>query len=138
MNELLPRPTTQFRRRAWREFQRALDPLAPPKPLPGALISDRLGLPQHLEALEQARRDLRPGQREADWLKGLSRLETESLGKLTQRRLDRRRVKGLHFRQHVGRSREHGTIFERPLGRHSLEEEAGEARKLAQRRDLLL
>jgi len=38
MNELLPRPTTQFRRRAWLEFQRALDPLAPPKPLPGALI----------------------------------------------------------------------------------------------------
>jgi hypothetical protein len=35
---LLPRPTTQFRRRAWLEFQRALDPLAPPKPLSGALI----------------------------------------------------------------------------------------------------
>ena len=27
-------PTPGFRRRAWREFQRALDPLAPPKPLP--------------------------------------------------------------------------------------------------------
>jgi hypothetical protein len=27
----LPRPTVQFRRRAWLEFQRALDPLAPPK-----------------------------------------------------------------------------------------------------------
>ena len=27
-------PTSRFRRRAWREFQRALDPLAPPKPLP--------------------------------------------------------------------------------------------------------
>jgi hypothetical protein len=27
-------PTSGFRRRAWREFQRALDPLAPPKPLP--------------------------------------------------------------------------------------------------------
>jgi len=25
--------TPGFRRRAWREFQRALDPLAPPKPL---------------------------------------------------------------------------------------------------------
>jgi hypothetical protein len=31
--ERIPRPTLQFRRRAWREFQRALDPLAPPKPL---------------------------------------------------------------------------------------------------------
>jgi hypothetical protein len=31
--ESLPRPTLAFRRRAWREFQRALDPLAPPKPL---------------------------------------------------------------------------------------------------------
>ena len=27
-------PTPGYRRRAWREFQRALDPLAPPKPLP--------------------------------------------------------------------------------------------------------
>jgi hypothetical protein len=26
-----PRPTAQFRRRAWLEFQRALDPLARPK-----------------------------------------------------------------------------------------------------------
>ena len=29
----LPRPSVQFRRKAWTEFQRALDPLAPPKPL---------------------------------------------------------------------------------------------------------
>jgi hypothetical protein len=27
----LPQPTTSFRRRAWLQFQRALDPLAPPK-----------------------------------------------------------------------------------------------------------
>ena len=27
-------PTPRFRRQAWREFQRALDPLAAPKPLP--------------------------------------------------------------------------------------------------------
>jgi hypothetical protein len=26
-----PKPTARFRRRAWLEFQRALDPLAPPK-----------------------------------------------------------------------------------------------------------
>src|SRR5690348_1571582 len=32
LEQILPRPTTQFRRRAWLEFQRALDPLAPPKP----------------------------------------------------------------------------------------------------------
>ena len=31
-----PRPTLQFRLRAWRAFQRALDPLAPPRPLPPA------------------------------------------------------------------------------------------------------
>jgi hypothetical protein len=30
--EQLPRPTLQFRLKAWREFERALDPLAPPKP----------------------------------------------------------------------------------------------------------
>jgi hypothetical protein len=33
-NEELPTPSLQFRRRAWRDFQRALDPLASPKPLP--------------------------------------------------------------------------------------------------------
>jgi hypothetical protein len=31
--ERLPKPTLQFRQRAWRDFQRALDPLAQPKPL---------------------------------------------------------------------------------------------------------
>jgi hypothetical protein len=30
----LPAPTASYRRRAWVEFQRALDPLAPIKPLP--------------------------------------------------------------------------------------------------------
>jgi hypothetical protein len=30
----LPQPTPLFRRRAWLIFQRALDPLAPPRPLP--------------------------------------------------------------------------------------------------------
>jgi hypothetical protein len=29
----VPLPSAQFRRRAWSEFQRSLDPLAPPKPL---------------------------------------------------------------------------------------------------------
>jgi hypothetical protein len=28
-----PRPSPQFRRRSWFLFQRALDPLAPPRPL---------------------------------------------------------------------------------------------------------
>jgi hypothetical protein len=32
--EDLPTASMQFRRRAWLEFQRALDPLAPPKRLP--------------------------------------------------------------------------------------------------------
>ena len=31
--ESLPLPTTQYRRRAWLAFQRAIDPLAAPKPL---------------------------------------------------------------------------------------------------------
>jgi len=30
----LPAPTMQFRRRAWLQFQRALDPLSPPRRLP--------------------------------------------------------------------------------------------------------
>jgi hypothetical protein len=29
----VPRPSARFRLRAWREFQRALDPLGPSKPL---------------------------------------------------------------------------------------------------------
>jgi hypothetical protein len=32
--EEFPTPSMQFRRRAWLEFQRALDPLAPPKRMP--------------------------------------------------------------------------------------------------------
>jgi hypothetical protein len=28
----LPRPTLRFRLQSWRQFQRALDPLGPPKP----------------------------------------------------------------------------------------------------------
>jgi hypothetical protein len=28
----VPQPTQSFRRRAWLQFQRAIDPLAPPKP----------------------------------------------------------------------------------------------------------
>jgi hypothetical protein len=30
----IPTPSMSFRRRAWLLFQRALDPLAPPRPLP--------------------------------------------------------------------------------------------------------
>lgn len=30
----IPQPTMRFRRRAWLQFQRAIDPLAPPKRLP--------------------------------------------------------------------------------------------------------
>jgi len=33
-NHLLPLPSASYRRRAWIQFQRALDPLAPIKPLP--------------------------------------------------------------------------------------------------------
>jgi hypothetical protein len=33
-HEDLPTPSMQFRRRAWLDFQRALDPLAQPKRLP--------------------------------------------------------------------------------------------------------
>jgi hypothetical protein len=34
IDTLLPAPSASYRRRAWTEFQRALDPLAPIKPLP--------------------------------------------------------------------------------------------------------
>src|SRR4029079_4646302 len=86
----LPRPTLQFRLRAWRVFQRALDPLAPPKPLrppapqqPRAACSASLrrssraeplqGLltAEQLEALEEPRRDLGARDGEADRLERL-------------------------------------------------------------------
>ena len=35
------RPTLKFRLRAWREFERALDPLGQPRPLPRADCADR-------------------------------------------------------------------------------------------------
>jgi hypothetical protein len=34
LEDLLPAPSAGYRRRAWIQFQRALDPLAPIKPLP--------------------------------------------------------------------------------------------------------
>src|SRR4029078_5115901 len=36
----LPQPTPIFRRRAWLRYQRALDPLAPPRPLPARRARD--------------------------------------------------------------------------------------------------
>ncbi|HJU37765.1 MAG TPA: hypothetical protein VJ716_10160 [Gaiellaceae bacterium] len=35
----LPQPSGRFRRRAWLAFQRALDPLAPPKELPPGTVT---------------------------------------------------------------------------------------------------
>jgi len=37
----LPHPTQRFKREAWLAFQRALDPLAPPKPLPPTALTPR-------------------------------------------------------------------------------------------------
>jgi hypothetical protein len=41
----LPHPTQRFKREAWLAFQRALDPLAPPKPLPPGALTPRRRLP---------------------------------------------------------------------------------------------
>ena len=55
----LPRPTLRYRLEAWRAFQRALDPLAPPKPLRradgGAEPPERLPPTEQLEGLEEPR-----------------------------------------------------------------------------------
>ncbi|HEY5694149.1 MAG TPA: hypothetical protein VIR14_06540 [Gaiellaceae bacterium] len=37
----VPQPSQRFRRRSWLAFQRALDPLAPPKELPPAGVTPR-------------------------------------------------------------------------------------------------
>ncbi|HZT93353.1 MAG TPA: hypothetical protein VE985_02605 [Gaiellaceae bacterium] len=42
----LPLPSQRFRRRSWLEFQRALDPLAPPKELPPDAIKLQRRLPR--------------------------------------------------------------------------------------------
>jgi len=34
IDSVIPKPTASYRRRAWVQFQRALDPLAPVKPPP--------------------------------------------------------------------------------------------------------
>jgi hypothetical protein len=52
---VLPRPTLQFRLRSWRAFQRALDPLGPPKPLRRAEPLERGVAPEQFEALEEPR-----------------------------------------------------------------------------------
>ena len=49
---LLPRPSPQYRRQAWIEFQRALDPLARPKKLPP------LPWDPHLGGVAEGERDL--------------------------------------------------------------------------------
>jgi len=41
MGSKLPQPSLAFRRRAWLAFQRALDPLAPPRPLPSRRAKPR-------------------------------------------------------------------------------------------------
>jgi hypothetical protein len=46
MPAALPRPTMQYRRHAWLDFQRALDPLAPPHPLPEAIRASDSSLPR--------------------------------------------------------------------------------------------
>ena len=51
----LPRPTLHFRLSSWRAFQRALDPLAPPKPLRRAQPPQRNLSPEQLEAFEEPR-----------------------------------------------------------------------------------
>jgi len=53
--EVLPGPTLRFRLDAWRTFQRALDPLAPPRPLRRAEPPQGLVPAEQLEGLEEPR-----------------------------------------------------------------------------------
>lgn len=55
VRDMLPRPTLQFRLRSWRTFQRALDPLGPPKPLRRTQPLEGCLPPEQLEALEEPR-----------------------------------------------------------------------------------
>jgi len=57
----LPAPSMRFRRKSWLEFQRALDPLAPPRRLPGRVLRGRAEPrerrlpPEELDRLEEPR-----------------------------------------------------------------------------------
>src|SRR5262249_6053530 len=109
----------------------------------------RLLAAEQLDALEQAGRDGRTGDRDADWLERLPRLLADSIGEVAERLLDRgrpeRRPRGerlLGRREHggVGRSRvvavpgrDEPSAYPFPL-----EEEPGELRELAEPLDLLL
>ena len=96
----------QFRRRAWRVFQRALDPLAPPK---AAAYEATRGEPrerrlaaEQLDALEEAGRDLRPrhGDRGSAGMpcRGFS---PRPSARRTKRRLDRLGSERLELRERV-------------------------------------
>ena len=91
----LPAPTPQFRRRAWRTFQRALDPLARPRPLPtrAAALSRAsvFSRPSSSMLSNSPGETFEPGDRDADRLERLPRLQPEPLEHAAQRRLDRLR-----------------------------------------------
>src|SRR6266851_1942892 len=112
----LPTPTTRYRRRAWLEFQRALDPL---------------------DALEEPGRDFRAGDRDPYGLERLPRLQAEPVGGGAKRGLDRLGRERLERRERGGCGLEHraAAVQLRCVRRDVVEEEAGERGELAEALD---
>ncbi len=134
----VPTPSASYRRRAWLEFQRALDPLAPLKPLARPKPRERLVAAEQLQAFVEAGRDLRAGHGDADRLERLPRLQTEAVAELLQRGLDLLGGERLDSAERLGRGGEDVRVEQRRVGLDVVEEEACKVGELAQLRDLLL
>src|SRR5262249_1218280 len=109
-------------------------PVGAAPPAPAADAGQGLVLAEHLEALEQSRRDVRSRHCKTDRLKRLAWLEPALLCEAPQRGLDAftgERLDGLERQRHLGQ-------VDALLRSGPGEEESGELRELAERRDLLL
>src|SRR6266550_5473581 len=100
----------------------------------------RLVLPQQFQALEQTRRDLRAGHRNANRLERLARRELEPLGQGTEGCLDLRSGKRLDALELVMRGGHdwRTAVQQRWIGFDLPEEEACEVGELSEALDLLL
>ena len=103
----LPLPTQRFRRQAWLAFQRALDPLAPPKPLPPAAAprrSRRLSVtsrPSSSMLSNSPGEIFEPVTATPDRLERLRAASGRARPRRAQRRLDRRRRRTARARQRL-------------------------------------
>src|SRR5581483_8437812 len=95
---------------------------------------------EELDALEKPGRHLRARHGDADRLESLTRLQSEPVEDAAERSLDRLRSEGLHVGERVARGSDDCSAVAVPVEVRLdvVEEEAREAREVAELRDLLL